>query len=577
MTISKQVTIGFSAIILLALMTVLIAFVVRTNSLESAETARALSQQAQTVLLPLERQARIAQFDVIQVQQFLSDASATHHQDSFTDAAKYAKDFPERVRAIQALLASSEARLALGEELNKLKTALDEGDKLFSDYNKLGIDMANTYISSGVDAGNVLMEKFDPMSDRICDAMQTLVDGASAANDRGAANVVDRMIGVQSSTRTGSFWILVINAGLFAVSIGIAVQLVINSMPRLTAMAEMMRRLADHQDLLAEIPGSGRHDEIGSMAEAVSVFRDGMIRADRLAEDQKQQQEIKIVRSKTIDGLIGAFDQQISTTVAAVGSAATKMNASAASLIKISETTTSQSATGASASNEVSVSIHTIAAATEELSSSISEISRQISLSSQIASKASVDAKRTDATVQSLAEATHKIGDVIGLINEIASQTNLLALNATIEAARAGDAGKGFAVVAGEVKSLANQTAKATEEITAQIAAIQASTDEAVKAIQGVGGTIREIDHITATIASAVEEQGAATQEISRNIQQAASGSDEVSRMITGITKAAEITHDSATDVKRIADELVSQGEQLRVGVGQFLTQVRAA
>ena len=176
-----------------------------------------------------------------------------------------------------------------------------------------------------------------------------------------------------------------------------------------------------------------------------------------------------------------------------------------------------------------------------------------------------------------MADAAHKIGDVIGLINEIASQTNLLALNATIEAARAGEAGKGFAVVASEVKHLASQTAKATEDITAQIAAIQSSTAAAVTAIQGVGGTISEINHITATIASAVEEQGAATQEISRNIQQAASGSDQLARTISQVTEAAETTHSASSDVQKVADSLVRQGELLRAGVNQFLAQVRAA
>ena len=577
MTISKQAVIGFALIIFLSLATLATAFLVKARSLESVDSAKSLVEASRSTLLPLERQARIAQFDVIQIQQFLSDASATHRRDSFDDAAKFAKDFQERVVAIRAVLASPDARFALGGNLETLVEALDSSVRFFPEYNALGIKMAEVYIGEGVEAGNVLMEKFDPMSDKINGILQKLVEGASAASDFGAAQAEARMSGVEGATRTGSTLILLTNLLLLAVSLVIAVRLVVFSMPRLTAMAETMRRLADHHDMTVEIPGADCRDEIGSMATAVMVFRDGMLRAERLAEEQRQEQDAKIARGQAVGRLITEFDGQIGAVVTAVSSAATKTSASATSLAAISEEASKQSTIGASASNEVSVSIHTIAAATEELSSSISEIGRQLVRSSNIASKAAEDAKLTDATVQGLAEAAHRIGDVVCLINEIAGQTNLLALNATIEAARAGEAGKGFAVVAAEVKNLANQTAKATEDIAAQIAAIQSSTAAAVNAIQGVGGTILEIEHITTAIASAVEEQGAATQEISRNIQQAAFGSDEVAQMITRVTDAARSTNDAAGEVQTVASELVKQGERLQAGVGRFLSQVRAA
>ncbi len=577
MTISKQATIGFMAIVLFAIITIVATILVRHQSAINSENAKTLNQIAQTTLLPLERQARIAQFDVIQVQQFLSDASATHHHDSFDAAETYAKDFHIRAAAIRTALTSSDGPVAFGEHLGKLKDAIEICDKLFPDYNKLGIEMAGTYIDKGVDAGNELMKLFDPMSDKINDTLQVLVDGATLAYDSGATLLAKRMDRVDSVINAGDSWILIVNILLLGATLVIAVQLVIFSLPHLTAMTETMRRLASHRDLTTEIPGAGRRDEIGAMAAAVTVFRDSMMETERLTTEQRRNQEVRLARAQTVEQAVGAFDHQIGGIVNAVASAVTKMTTSATSLTMISDAASKQSAAGASASQEVSVSIHTIASATEELSSSITEISRQITLSSRIASKAAEDAKRTDATVQGLADAAHKIGDVIGLINEIASQTNLLALNATIEAARAGEAGKGFAVVASEVKHLASQTAKATEDITAQIAAIQSSTAAAVTAIQGVGGTISEINHITATIASAVEEQGAATQEISRNIQQAASGSDQLARTISQVTEAAETTHSASSDVQKVADSLVRQGELLRAGVNQFLAQVRAA
>jgi methyl-accepting chemotaxis protein len=241
------------------------------------------------------------------------------------------------------------------------------------------------------------------------------------------------------------------------------------------------------------------------------------------------------------------------------------------------EETERQSTAVAAASDQATANVQTVAAASEELSGSIAEIGRQVADSARIAGLAVEEANRTNGQVTALSEAAQKVGDVIRMINDIASQTNLLALNATIEAARAGEAGKGFAVVASEVKSLANQTARATEEIASQIEAIQAATTDTVEAIQRIGGTIGQISEISATIAAAVEQQGAATQEIARNVTEAATGTADVSSNIATVTRAAGETGAAASQVLSAAGELSQQGETLSAEVARFLQNIRAA
>ncbi len=344
----------------------------------------------------------------------------------------------------------------------------------------------------------------------------------------------------------------------------------------LLAMTGVMSKLADGEFAVA-IPATDRGDEVGIMAKSVLVFKDNMIKARDAAAREAEEQKQREARARRISDLTSGFDADVASVLRTVASATTETQATASSMTATAEETSRQATAVAAGAEEASTNVQTVASASEELSASIAEISRQVSESARIANLAVEEAERTNASVQGLAQAAQKIGDVIKLINDIAGQTNLLALNATIEAARAGEAGKGFAVVASEVKSLATQTARATEEITSQVGAIQSATNHAVTAIEGIGKTIGQINGIATTIASAVEEQGAATQEIARNVQQAAAGTSEVTSNISGVNQAAADTGAAATQVLSATSELSKQAETLRGQVEHFLSAVKAA
>ncbi len=392
----------------------------------------------------------------------------------------------------------------------------------------------------------------------------------------------------------------------------------------LAGLTKAMGGLAE-KDWSVAVPSTERRDEIGHMARAVEVFKNSgqenerlqaeaeearqrdaerqreKAEADRLAVEEKRRleeqaraaeeanrrkaeqerrtlaEEAERRRKEQLRSMADAFESSVKAVVDTLTSSAAEMHGTARGLTGSAERTGAQAKAAAGACEQASANVQSAATATEELAASIQEISRQVAHSSGMAREASDQAGRTNATVQSLSEAAEKIGQVVGLINAIAGQTNLLALNATIEAARAGEAGKGFAVVASEVKSLAKQTAKATEEITRQIAGIQSTTGGAVKEIRAIAGTIAEINTIAAGVASAVEEQSAATKEISRNVHDASASSTELDRNIAGVNSAVEETGSAAVQMEQAAAALTRIADQLREEVDAFIHTVRAA
>jgi len=381
---------------------------------------------------------------------------------------------------------------------------------------------------------------------------------------------------VSSSNRS-----MILNIALVAIAALVVIGAVLVIVMRVTKPLERMRgamsELAEGNKEI-EVPGLGRVDEIGAMADAVEVFRTNAIEMEKLQASQAERDRLAQEEKRAaMNDLADSFLQSVGGVVDMVSSAATEMQSTAESMSATADETNHRAVTVSAASEEASTNVNTVASSAEELSSSISEISRQVQDAARIAGEAVTNAEATNKMVEGLAETAQKIGDVIELINSIAEQTNLLALNATIEAARAGDAGKGFAVVAQEVKALAGQTAKATEEIGSQISSIQSATGDAVGAIRQIGETIVSINEISSTIASAVEEQGAATQEIARSVQQASAGTGEVSENISGVTAAASETGSAATQVLGAAKELAQQAEKLRGEVNGFVERVRAA
>jgi methyl-accepting chemotaxis protein len=417
---------------------------------------------------------------------------------------------------------------------------------------------------------------------------QTVLDEARKLNVGLGISVQQLVEGVQKETNDSTFQarkqtsfatlVMLALGGLTLIGSALFVWLYVgrNILRRIGGLQRAMQLLSAG-DLDTEIVRSKQSDEIAAMTDTLQVFRQSMIEARAVSNEQEKDRAAKAERTARMEAQIASFEGTVRSALDNLAQSANSMQATAQSMSSTADQSNALVNAVASAAEETSVNVQTVSAGTEQLSSSIAEISRQVITSAEVARKAVNEAGATDATVQSLADSASRISVVVDLIQTIASQTNLLALNATIEAARAGEAGRGFAVVASEVKSLASQTAKATEEIRTQIASMQQVTTSAVGAIRGIGQTIGKINDVTTAIAAAVEVQGAATREIARNVQHAASGTSEVSSNIVGVSTASAEAGAAATEVLSASDALRREADVLRAEIDAFLTNIRAA
>jgi methyl-accepting chemotaxis protein len=411
-------------------------------------------------------------------------------------------------------------------------------------------------------------------------ALQSEAAETMAAAARDVGTTVDTAAASFSATRDadGRVARIVIAtgaAGAIVLAILIALVLGRGIVRPIRAMTDAMDRLAAG-DLAVEVPGRTRSDEIAEMAKAVQVFKDNAERMQQMeAEKEASDRRAAEEKRRALDELADSFEQSVGSVVQGLTRFVDDVRGRAQTMTETSEQARSQATSVASSSEEASANVQAVSAAAEELAASVSEIGSQVGKAAEMAKLASEEARRGDTRVQALATTATKIGDVIELIQAIAEQTNLLALNATIEAARAGDAGKGFAVVASEVKSLAGQTAKATEEIRSQIEEIQAGSREAVSAIQAIGEAVGRLDEMNGAVAAAVEEQSATTNEIARNTQEAAAGSSQVSEAIVEVSSASERTGESAAAVLAMCGELGDAAAALEREVHDFLGRIR--
>ena len=534
-----------------------------------------------TVLYATYDEIKHAQDDAARI----SQASA-QLQDMMLHVASGHADLMRTVTWKQSNVADEQIQEAADSSLGHMSAAAT----VRSEITEIGIDA----VDSAVTEMGVLFDTYRDGAAETADA--AIVDAFTGAmfltnahysyNDFTASwqNLMQQVATAEQDTAAAMEATLADAVVSFIIAAGVAVTLVVvtatvlgRAISRSTiALTASMTRMAGGDKTL-DINGTERRDELGAMARAVVVFRDGLIRADELAADAARDQEARNQRTAAIAELTQTFDHQVASLLDAVASAATELEGTANSLSGTADRAKRQSTSCATASDQASANVQTVASASEQLASSIQEIGRQVETSSRLAAAAVNDTNASNEQVQALAEAASKIGEVVELITTIAEQTNLLALNATIEAARAGDAGKGFAVVASEVKNLANKTSAATQDIAAQVANIQDATGSTVASIQGIGGRIHEMNEITTQVASAVEEQNAATQEISRSVQQAAGSAAEVSGTISAVSEAATETGHAAQDVLSASSELSRQAEDLKAFVQQFLTDVRAA
>ncbi|MGJ4951340.1 methyl-accepting chemotaxis protein [Bradyrhizobium sp. HKCCYLS20291] len=488
---------------------------------------------------------------------------------------------------------TAEAKQAGGTRVNGVLAAIDKDRKAYESMITSAEERAiyNNWVQAWekyVVAIKQVMDESNKSVGRAPKEATELLEKSAAAIARDADKYFIQSIelnnkGAEIATKQAAdsfsraLWLVVsIIAAVIVAGIVVGFYLVQNVSHGIASIIRPMQELAKG-DLSAEVTHRGEPTEIGAMADTLQVFKEALIAKKEADELAARDAQAKIERGRRVDDITRQFEATIGEIVQTVSSASTELEHSAGALSSTATRSQEISTHVAAASEEASTNVQSVASATEELSSSITEISRQVQESARMANEAVEQARMTNDRVGELTKAAARIGDVVELINTIAGQTNLLALNATIEAARAGEAGRGFAVVASEVKALAEQTAKATDEIGQQVSGIQAATQESVGAIKAISSTIEKLSEISSAIAAAVEEQGAATQEISRNVQQASQGTQEVSSNVVDVQRGASETGQASAHVLQAAQSLATDSDRLKREVATFLQSVRVA
>jgi len=511
--------------------------------------------------------------DVIQVQQWFTDVSATRGLDGLNDGFDMAEQYSKQFE-VNASAAIEHARAL---NMDDVVRALQKATAAFPPYYDTGRKMAQSYVDEGPSGGNKMMASFDAVAEKIGKTTDTVVDLVTDRANERLAGLTQETTSASEDVNTLVMVLAITGIVGLSFALGGVVYLVRLVVRDFGALESDLATLVEKHHNKPLLLSPDRRDEFGPLAKAFAKFRADEIQAEASTAAHQASVDKQIERGHKIDTLCQTFEKASVAVVKALTHESETLLHSSRTMSTVANDTSEKASMVAAAAEEASANVNTVASAAEELSSSISEISRQISQASTVASNAVAEASQTNAKIQGLADAADKIGQVLDLITDIADQTNLLALNATIEAARAGDAGKGFAVVASEVKNLASQTAKATEEISSQITGVQASSRDAVAAIESITKTISELDAIAAAIASAVEEQGAATNEIARNVEQAAEGTQDVSTNIVAVTHAANETNAATSKIEEASVELSKQSRDLEEAVQSFLRSVRIA